>query len=1774
LLQVAPVAAVDVTATVTNTSITIAPGASADVAIDVDVPTRPPAADILIAIDTTGSMGTSIAQAKADATDIVNGVKTSVADSQFAVVDFKDSGDGASEYRVTHAMTGVAADVQTAINAMTAGGGGDAPEAHNLVLHNSYTPAVGGAIGWRPGTKKIVVIISDAEPHGAGAGGQGLTGCTDGAADPHGYTTSTELAGLAGSDRTLFMIRQASTASTSLQCYQSIVARTAGGVAVNSGTALGNQIVSLLDSSFTANVADLHLQVVSATPAPAAASWITFTPANRSAVATPSTQTFTANVSVPLATAAGGYVFDVAWIADGADIGHTALTVTVASALGVPVVSQAVPQGANTLVAGVLKASPSTTYHLEFVTSATCVDGVIGAGAVPFATADAITNAAGDAYFGGSVPNAGGPLATYVAARVVPPGGSSDIGPCIVASADNDQWPRALDISTGHSSSGYVDLSGRARWFKFAVQPGTRTTVSLSSLPADYDLFLFKDIGQAYTSLTDTASLTKLSAEFAPSAFSPSAFSPSAFSPSAFSPSAFSPSAFSPSAFSPSAFSPSAFSPSAFSPSAFSPSAFSPSAFSPSAFSPSAFSPSAFSPSAFSPSGFSPSAFSGAQTRSLIAVSASDGTASESVVADTWNNTGYFYVRVSGKNGDSSLSSPFSLSVVTTGNQCAAVTPIGTVPTAASLGLSSGGAARTLILWDRSRTSGTTAELDALRGKLDDLAARPEVAGIRVDLASNTRIGNLNDQADDNIPCIYAKNLVAAGIKDVVNAYRSANPNLQYIVIIGGDGAIPFFRYPDQSLLGAEQDYDAPVGLPTASKASLGANYVLGQDAYGASTELSLRASTFPVPDLAVGRLVETATEASGLIDAYLATPTGVVATASTSLVTGYDFLEDAATSVKTDLDLGTGATGDSLISRSTIAPGTLCDPLAGTPVVLPDCSWDSAALRSQLLGARHDLIFLAGHFSANNALAADYTSTVDATELANAPSTLDLTNSIIFSAGCHSGYNIVDADATSATAAVDWSQAVARRRATLIAGTGYQYGDTDFLEYSERIYAEFAHQLRVGSGPVSIGQALIRAKQIYLARTPEIRGLHEKALLEATIFGLPMLSINMPGTRDPLPSSSSIVPASPAGFGTNPGLALGLTSADVTMNPTTTSNSVTLQKLNSATPPVSVGEVTATYYRGRDGVVTNPGEPALPLQSENVSVPGQVLRGVGFRSGIYADSTVVPLTGAATTEIRGIHNAFSSTVFYPMRPWTVNYYDALASGTAGPTRLLVTPAQHKVENPGDQTATLRLYSNVGLRLYYSNNRGDAAQSAAPTITGIQATVSGSSVAFRAHVTGNPAAGIQQVWITHNGTPNRWQSLDLSQSATDSTLWTGTLALTGGTSSNDLRFMVQAVNGVGLVAMDDNLGAYHTVTLDSFRPTLSAAVADGTLGSNGWYTSNVGVHFTCRDGTGFGIAAGACPVDQTLATEGTGIHSVPKTVTDNAGITSTVSNVVTVKVDKTKPTIAAAVSAGTLSALGWYSTNATVHFTCADPGGSGIPSGACPADQVLTSEEALVSSTAQMVSDNAGNTSDASNVVTVKIDKTKPTIALVGGPAGGSSSYFGSVPVSPTCTASDALSGLDGTCTVSGYSTLVGPHTVTATATDKAGNTNSASLTYTVLAWTMLGFYQPTDMAGIVNTVKNGSTVPLKFEIFAGPTELTNTSAVLQPLKATVSNCSGAPTDDIELVATGATSLRYDTTAGQFFYNWQTPKSAGTCYVVTVAAADGVTKITANFKLK
>jgi YDG domain/MBG domain (YGX type)/Bacterial Ig-like domain (group 3)/Galactose oxidase, central domain/Kelch motif len=122
---------------------------------------------------------------------------------------------------------------------------------------------------------------------------------------------------------------------------------------------------------------------------------------------------------------------------------------------------------------------------------------------------------------------------------------------------------------------------------------------------------------------------------------------------------------------------------------------------------------------------------------------------------------------------------------------------------------------------------------------------------------------------------------------------------------------------------------------------------------------------------------------------------------------------------------------------------------------------------------------------------------------------------------------------------------------------------------------------------------------------------------------------------------------------------------------------------------------------------------------------------------------------------------------------------------------------------------------------------------------------------------------------------------------------------------------------------------------------------------------------------------------------------------------------------------------------------------------------------------------------------------------------------------------------------------------------------------------YTISAWTLTGFYQPVTMGGIYNTVKGGSTVPLKFHVYQGAQGVNERTdiAAIDGFAVIENSCGAGPEDPLDFITTGGTSLRYDTTARQFIQNWQTPKGPGRCYGVTMTTADGSTLV-AFFKTK
>ena len=769
----------------------------------------------------------------------------------------------------------------------------------------------------------------------------------------------------------------------------------------------------------------------------------------------------------------------------------------------------------------------------------------------------------------------------------------------------------------------------------------------------------------------------------------------------------------------------------------------------------------------------------------------------QTIERNTYDLQEDLYVRIVGPYD---IETPFILDVDIEGGVCGDVEPVpNSTPVISGSPLASG-TSNTLILTDSGRLTGTQAEIAAALAKLETLAGRPEVDGVVIDLNDSryARVAFANTQADLNLACASAKNTVAKEIKKVIDAYGEANPTVEYIVLAGGADVIPFFQVQDVSGLANEKDYVPPVLPSTASEAGLKTNLVQGQDAYGSQLDITLAGHTLAFPDLAVGRLVDTASDISSAVNAYITTD-GVV-TPSSSLVTGYDFVGDAAVAIQAEMDAGTNSVANTLIQPPGEAPSG------------PN-TWTANELRTKLFAANFDIAVLTGHFSAGSLLAADYASELSAAEIAGASA--DLTDVLVLALGCHGGYSIPNSDLLSGISPEpDWAKAFLRKGAAgYISSTGYAYGDTEFVEYGERLFLRLAQQLRTGSGPISIGQAVVKAKQQFLAETAQLTGIDQKTLVEMTLYGLPMMKVDMPGARITPPAENSIVSSTSPVPGTN----FGLSSSAVVLNPAVTTHTKTLQNLSAG------GNVTTTYLSGADGVVVNPFEPVYPKEVFNVTSNGNVLRGVALRGGTYTDlSGVIPLTSSPTTETSTAHLSYNTDVFYPTQTWAANFSEAIDGGS---TRLIVFPAQFQSSAPGAIDGILRKFDQLELQLYYlsanwtgagSAETKAAGVSAAPVILGASGVEAGNAIHFGVNAAADGSAGVQAVWVLYTGKPGSsfhgmWAPLDLTQNANDPTLWEGTLSLPSGEDAGEILFMVQAVGGAGLTTLGTNLGAYYGV---------------------------------------------------------------------------------------------------------------------------------------------------------------------------------------------------------------------------------------------------------------------------------------------------------------------------------------------------------------------------
>ena len=364
-------------------------------------------------------------------------------------------------------------------------------------------------------------------------------------------------------------------------------------------------------------------------------------------------------------------------------------------------------------------------------------------------------------------------------------------------------------------------------------------------------------------------------------------------------------------------------------------------------------------------------------------------------------------------------------------------------------------------------------------------------------------------------------------------------------------------------------------------------------------------------------------------------------------------------------------------------------------------------------------------------------------------------------------------------------------------------------------------------------------------------------------------------------------------------------------------------------------------------------------------------------------------------------------------------------------------------------------------------------------------------------------------------------------------------------------FKVRAIDAAGL---RDQTPVVHNWLVDPTPPTVTPSV-NGLMGYNGWHVGDVQISWSVDDGGSAITSTTGCNT-VTLVSDTPGA-SFTCTATSAGGTTS---RTVTVKRDATAPVVTAAATTAA-NAAGWHKAGVSVAFACSDALSGGV---ACPAAQWLDAE-GTSASTARTVTDAAGN-SATSNVVTVRIDRTAPTLA----PAVGSGTLLLNSTAVAAANGSDALSGIASQSCAALATASVGSKSVACTATDAAGNTAGASANYRVV-YGFSGFSAPLQNPPVLNVLKSGRSASMRWRL-------------LDAQGAPVSNLASAAVDVTAITCPSATENRLTTYGGSsgqlqnlgngyYQVDWLAPSSyRNTCRRVNIGLGDGEAHL-AQFKI-
>lgn len=152
------------------------PGDDYTVTKNVTIPILPPKVDVMFAFELDGPMGGFFETAKTDLSVVMAQLDALGIDFTYGLISYMDypsfyrscdynefySSNGDYAYNLDQPLTSNSSKVDTVINSLLLGDGWDLPECYTRIFYESYADS---SIGWRNGSKKLLVNFGDNIPH-------------------------------------------------------------------------------------------------------------------------------------------------------------------------------------------------------------------------------------------------------------------------------------------------------------------------------------------------------------------------------------------------------------------------------------------------------------------------------------------------------------------------------------------------------------------------------------------------------------------------------------------------------------------------------------------------------------------------------------------------------------------------------------------------------------------------------------------------------------------------------------------------------------------------------------------------------------------------------------------------------------------------------------------------------------------------------------------------------------------------------------------------------------------------------------------------------------------------------------------------------------------------------------------------------------------------------------------------------------------------------------------------------------------------------------------------------------------------------------------------------------------------------------------------------------------------------------------------------------------------------------------------------------------------